>query len=383
MSSLVCHLCHFQPETTSGTFLDAVSAMAIAAGKQLHAETLCIFPEAAAGRPWLDRLKAPHLCMESKALYSDLIPRFQEADAVLLHSHFVGYDGAAARLVLFEPKRFKAIIHLHSEAPKSRTQAVKDLVKTRLLGRYIYDRFIAVSENVYENALSRGVPKNKLRLVENAIDVTRYAQDGELRRGMRAEMGFKPGDTVVLLLGWDPERKGVDLFLDAVAKVAGKGRVFCIIGQAATWGFVAKHLGDSRPIDGLRLLEPTADFSGLLNAIDVFVSASRSEGSPYAILEAMATEKMVIASDLPASTDRLGDSVWRFPSGNVPALAHFIGKAVAATEDERRQIGRANRATVLRLASLNPWAHAIAGIYEELWTEKGGESPARSANRPA
>jgi glycosyltransferase involved in cell wall biosynthesis len=379
MTNLVCHLCHFRPETTSGTFLDAVSAMAVAAGKQLHAETLCIFPEAAARRPWLDRLKAPHLCMEPKALYSDLIPRFQEADAVLLHSHFVGYDGAAARLALFEPTKFKTIIHLHSEAPKSRMQAVKDLVKTRLIGRYIYDRFIAVSENVYENALSRGVPKNKLRLVENAIDVTRYAQDGELRRGMRAKMGFKPDDTVILLLGWDPERKGVDLFLDAVAKVAGKGLVFCIIGQAATWGFIAKHLGDSRPIDGLRVLESTADFPGLLNAMDVFVSASRSEGSPYAILEAMATEKIVIASDL-ASTDRLGVSVWRFPSGDVAALAECITKAVDATEDERRQIGRANRATVLRLASLKPWAHSIAGIYEELWAEKAGGKPVQSAN---
>lgn len=370
MSRLICHLCHYNPETTSGTFIDGLNRVASVAEKRFDARTLCVFPKNASGRPWLKRLNGPHLCADPDEIKYDLTACFKTADTVILHSHFVGYDGAAARLSIPYRKKYKTVLHLHSEAPASRVQLIKDWVKMHALGSFAYDRCIAVSQKIYDQAVQRrAVPCGKLKLVDNGIDVARYRADSWKRRDMRGKMGLKPSDTAVLLLGWDPARKGVDLFLDAVTWVPGDSVVFFIVGKGPMQHFVQEHMKGKKHPPRVRLIEPTEDFPALLNAIDVFVSASRSEGAPYAVLEAMAAEKMVIASTASCPSG-MGSGVWLYPTTNRSSLSTLMTQAITTSEDDRSKIGRANRQIVEWRGSLDTWAEQVADVYEELWQPK-------------
>jgi glycosyltransferase involved in cell wall biosynthesis len=350
-----------------------VLRLATVAARRLQAHTIVVLPEAARERRWLVRLAnsaVPYFCTAPGGVRQALAPSIEAHDAVILHSHFTAYDLAACRLSMSNRRKCKTIVHLHSEAAVSPRQALKDIIKMRMLGRYVYDRFIAVSDNVEANILARGVPQGKVHLVRNAVAIDRFVYDAEQRRQARATFGFEDKDTVVLLLGWDPHRKGVDLFLEAAAVVGQRtnSAVFCITGQGATKQFVANHRCGPALRDRLRILEPVEDFPSLLNAVDIFVSASRREGLPYAVLEAMATEKLVIASEIEGVSRSYGmaEGVWLFPVGDAPRLAELSGSAVDKTEQERRALGRLNRSFVEANFSLEPWADRIVGIYEGL-----------------
>ena len=58
----------------------------------------------------------------------------------------------------------------------------------------------------------------------------------------------------------------------------------------------------------------------------ILVAPSRWEGSPYAVLEAVARGKKVIASNCPGNKDiiREDENGWLFPTGDAKALAELL-----------------------------------------------------------
>ena len=370
MAPTVCHLCDFVP-AVPGTFLDSLLRLAAAARERLGARNLFVFPEAAATRPWRPRVEAAGKCIFAPpgAARRHLEAELGEGQPVILHSHFVGYDGLAflLKLELGARRRARLILHLHSYPEHmSWAQHTKDLVKIRLVGRWLCDRAIAVSRSVESRARARGFAPDRLVLIENAIDLERFAPAADRRAAARARLGLDGAAPVALLLGRDPLLKGADLYLEAARTIveAGGDGLFCLVGRDETRAFARQQpaLGDR-----LRLLEPVADFPELLSAVDVFVSASRREGLPYAILEAMASERLVIASEIEGAGDSYGRAagVWLFPIGRADRLAELLGRALELDAGERQALGRANRAFAQAHFALDPWASRIVACYEE------------------
>ncbi len=91
-------------------------------------------------------------------------------------------------------------------------------------------------------------------------------------------------------------------------------------------------------------LGPVADIPGLLNAIDLGILSSPSEGSPNAVLECMAAGLAVVASDIPAIREAMPSAAYEYlaPSGNSEALASAILKLMADNA-LRRRLGALNR----------------------------------------
>jgi glycosyltransferase involved in cell wall biosynthesis len=80
-----------------------------------------------------------------------------------------------------------------------------------------------------------------------------------------------------------------------------------------------EELGSAR----LRLLGLRHDVPELMAALDVFVLASRSEGSPLVLREAMALRKAIVATDVGGVSESVEDGATGFivPAGDVEALA--------------------------------------------------------------
>jgi glycosyltransferase involved in cell wall biosynthesis len=86
------------------------------------------------------------------------------------------------------------------------------------------------------------------------------------------------------------------------------------------------------------------DVAELLCAADVFVLASRREGMPGALLEAMALEVPVVASDLPQIREVVGaEAPWLVPPERPDDLALALGAAAEPSEVRSRSVDLSRR----------------------------------------
>ena len=168
-----------------------------------------------------------------------------------------------------------------------------------VLDRMVLRRFAAVavvSVALRTTLLQAGFSPGKLHLIPNGIDVTPFRQAVALAQTAAHR---NAGPRIGLIGRLSPE-KGIDLFLQAAAEVHR---------QYPDAQFVVAGDGPERPaLEALAAqlgLSPHVHFLGrsdampeLLASLDLVVSASRFEGLPMIILEAMAGARPIVATSV-------------------------------------------------------------------------------------
>ena len=174
-------------------------------------------------------------------------------------------------------------------------------------------------------------PRDRIVVIPRGRDPVRLGRrTPERRAAARAALGVADEEQVILAVGRLEHQKGFDRLLEAmpdvrashpraVLRIAGKdGRDSAVLRSSA-----ASHGLDP---DAVFLGERT-DVPELLCAADLFVLASRREGMPGALLEAMALEVPVLAADLPVVRELLGTDADVVADGR--AWAPAISEALA------------------------------------------------------
>jgi glycosyltransferase involved in cell wall biosynthesis len=180
-----------------------------------------------------------------------------------------------------------------------------------------------------------GYRPRRFVVVDNGIDVVRFAPDAAARAALRGELGIAPDRVAVGAVA------RVDPMKDYPTLLAALGQLDGVVGVAVGGG--TEHLPAS---PSLIALGERGDVPRLLNAFDIFVSASAfGEGFSNVIAEAMATGLPVVATDVGDARRIVGDAGIIVPPGDAAALAQAI-KALAADPDRRRALGRRARARV-------------------------------------
>lgn len=146
-------------------------------------------------------------------------------------------------------------------------------------------------------------------IIPNGVDTSRFAA---ARRATAED-----GDVEVAFLGrLDEPRKGLDVFLDAVAMLPQRPRV-TVMGA-----------GTARAVDGVTFTGRVTEEkkAAILGRADIFVAPNLgSESFGIILVEAMAAGCAVVASDIPAFAAVCGqDAGLLFPPGDTVALARKI-----------------------------------------------------------
>lgn len=251
------------------------------------------------------------------------------------------------------------------------------------------DRFVAVSPRfkpLYEEA---GLPSEKLRLIPNGVDLTRFrpANAGE-QTALRARLGLPADLPLVLFVGFFSREKCPDLLFDAWTDTFASGPAsgLVIVGRSRSDYYeIDASIADRVRADAARLgcadrlflVEHTSDIEQYYQVADIFALPSLREGLPNAVLEAMATGLPCVVSRLPGVTDTLisdGADGVLVPPGDRGALAEAL-RGLLSDPDRGARLGAAARRTVSDRFSLAATAAGYLTMYRELTS--CAASPAR------
>ena len=167
--------------------------------------------------------------------------------------------------------------------------------RTRLVHERLTHRTVAISPAVRERLLEGGVPAARLRTISSAVDPRALRVD-EAREAIRDELGLASGELVLLTLASLVPRKGLDVLLDAFARLGERGATLLVAGEGPERAGLEEHARRAGIAGRVRFLGRREDAPRLLAACDVFVLPSRREGLGVAALEAMAAGVAVVAT---------------------------------------------------------------------------------------
>jgi glycosyltransferase involved in cell wall biosynthesis len=228
---------------------------------------------------------------------------------------------------------------------------------------------------------SIGVPRAKLRLLGNGVDLTRFRPgrlSRERRDALRAEMGAGPGEVVCGAIGRMVWEKGyAELFAAAGALRSRHPEVrMVVIGpddEAKADRIDASAITEAERSGGVRFLGYRADVEDLYEAFDLYVLASHREGFPRSAMEAAATGLPVVATDIRGCRQVVENGVTGalVPVGGAAALADAIA-GLAASPTGRQAMGKAARAKAVAEFDQQQVIDITLETYRRLLNRAGG-----------
>jgi teichuronic acid biosynthesis glycosyltransferase TuaC len=251
----------------------------------------------------------------------------------LLDAHFGYPDGYAATLLGRWLNVPVTITMRATESRHSRDPFLRPLLQ-RALQRA--DRVFTVSDSLRQLALELGVPPERVEVVGNGVDITRFYPID--RAEARRALGLPLDAPVLVSVGGLCERKGFHRVIACLPALhqSDLDAHLLVVGGPGPEGDWTSRLKDQ--VEGLGLKSrvhftgpvPAGDVHRVLSAADVFVLATRNEGWANVFLEAMACGLPVVTTNVGGNAEvvckpDLGAVV---PFGDEPALTDAMTQAL-------------------------------------------------------
>jgi len=338
---------------------------------------------------------------EAKVCYLSGVPDGKNTLDGLGRAIYLDCDGRLAgsgiktlfALVRLLKKERPEILHCHRHKPTvygaiaARLAGVPHVIshvhglnRTRSLGRKITNRFIfgavdkviAVSDGVNKDVLrtNTAIPPGKVVTVHNGIDVDRVAAVSAGRDEVRERLGLKKDAVVFGTVGRLAQTKGQVYLLEAFSVTLKNlpGSVLLIAGDGPLMGELARKAEDLGITPSVRFLGHRQDVLEIMRAFDVFVFPSLAEGLPLALLEAMASGVIVVASNVGGIPDVLGNGLYGrlVPPRDAASLAAAMADAALLSAEEKRKTAEAARLRVLGEFTKEVMCKALTDVYGEL-----------------
>lgn len=239
------------------------------------------------------------------------------------------------------------------------------------------DALIAISPQVRLDLIDtyRIANNQQLHVIPLGFNLDRFlAITPGARRSAKAALGIGPDTVAIATVGRLTAIKQHSLFLEmaGLLSVRADRFTFLVVGDGelrAELEAQATALGlGSR----LRFLGWRGDLDNIYAATDIFVLTSRNEGTPVALIEAMASGVASVSTDVGGVKDVMTGpdlgSLVRF--GDPAALAEEVSR-LAEAPDRRAAIGEAGRASVRERFHATRLLHDIRKLYWQL-LDNGG-----------
>ena len=178
---------------------------------------------------------------------------------------------------------------------------------------------------IRQEAIELGMPDDKIVTFPWGIDLNSFTPD---------EYPLDQGDkfTILSTRSWEPIY-GVDILAKAFVRAANQDQELRLIllGNGSQANYLRNIFTRGGVMD--RVLLPgqvtQADLTNYFNMADLYVSASHIDGSSVSLMEALASGRPVVVSDIPGNREWVEPGVngWWFEDGQVDDLALKLSQA--------------------------------------------------------
>jgi glycosyltransferase involved in cell wall biosynthesis len=260
--------------------------------------------------------------------------------------------------------RVKHIWHVHEiiESPRWFTQILGKIM------RQFAHSVVVVSEAVKKSWLSV-IPENKMVVVHNGIDYTPYLQ---AQPSIQASFGFPEDALIIGMVGRVHYWKGQDYFLQiaALLHVRFPQLRFVMVGDAFPgyeylYAQLDNQMQQLQVQDVVKQLGFRNDIPSLMQSIDLLLLPSQlPDPFPTVILEAMASEKPVIATQMGGALEMIESGITGdfMPHDRAEAAANIVSNWL--NKEKLHQAGKAARQRVLEKFSKESWENKLIKIIE-------------------
>jgi glycosyltransferase involved in cell wall biosynthesis len=235
------------------------------------------------------------------------------------------------------------------------------------------DAFIAVAEpHGRYLAEHEGCPAPKVRVIPNGVDVERFHPRWP-NRALRQSLELDPMDPVVGIVAALRPEKNHEMFLRVAEMVHERlpAARFLVVGdgpERTKLEALAQELGITGAV---RFLGTRHDVPEVLSLVDVLALTSHSEANPLCLLEAMASEKPVVATRVGS----VSETVLEGQTGHLVAPDDIGGMARRVLEllgdrDRAAAIGRSGRELVIARWSVARMVEGYQELIKEIYTAK-------------
>lgn len=235
------------------------------------------------------------------------------------------------------------------------------------------DTVIVVSDGFRANLIGRGVPAGKVHTIRNGVRPDEFDPGAEPDARLRARLGARPGDCLVLYAGTHGISQGLTSVADAAARLTQEEVRFAFVGEGAD----KQRLRDRVAEHGLRNVSllpgmPHEQVPALLAAADICLVPLRdvplfSAFIPSKMFEYLAAGKPVVGALAGEAAQILREAgAWVVPPGDSEALAAAI-RALAADPGRRVAMGRQGRCYVEKYFDRG----TLARLYRKLLDSSG------------
>lgn len=242
----------------------------------------------------------------------------------------------------------------------------------QLIIRSIYqklDMLITVS-NKNKEALIKNfkLPEDKIKVIYNCIDIDNIKNyNRDISRELRKKFSINDSSIVFGTVGRLDIQKGHEYLIDAAKNVIREvpDSLFLFVGRGKLKDQLIEKISDNNTIEHFRIAGYQENLPEIHAIIDIFVLPSISEGFPFAVLEAMAAKKPVIATNVGGVPEIITNNV----NGMLvePKDSDALARAMillAKDIKKRNSIAETGHKTIIENFSLEKMISANKEIYK-------------------
>lgn len=203
---------------------------------------------------------------------------------------------------------------------------------------YFTDILITINQEDYQRAKRKLRAKRVEYVPGIGIDVEKFRNVTVDVPKKRKEFGISPDDTVLLSVGELNKNKNQKIIIKALAKLHKPNVKYVLVGQGPLKEYLenlAYELGVGEQVIFLGFRKDVAD---IYKIADIFVFPSKREGLSVALMEALASGLICIASDIRGNEDLLKDNTCMFNENSVDSLLECLNNKLYASNASKEKI---------------------------------------------
>ncbi len=296
----------------------------------------------------------------------------EKPDIVHTHTAKAGALGRVAAVLAGVPVRIHTFHGHIFESYFNKFYIVLFLLIERILA--LFTKFIVVVSQAQKKEIGEHYKitgPGKIKVIPLGLELEKLFPINTCTGKLRKELGLGEDVIVVGIVGRLVPVKNHKMFLDAANLLPGLLRdkfkiKYLIVGDGEERASLEEYakklgLGNDTIFCGWR-----EDMAGIYSDLDIVGLTSFNEGTPVALIEALAAGRPVIATDVGGVADVVKDGIngYLIASGDARAFALRLADLVKDT-GKRSEFGLNGRRMVREIFSKERLVRDIAGLYED------------------